>query len=130
MPIVAALAGFCLTFVALYGVCMVLLAGGLAAEGPDPCDGDFFDAPDTWSEVAQYAGGAVALAFGAGVAAAAAGALFRWAASGRWPAARRVAMIPPVCAAVVAALIGAALAPQAHHPVPRGGDCSPQERFD
>lgn len=97
LRLTAGLGGAGLLAIASWGVLFVLLIGAISAQEPDPsvADGDpCCSHPDTWAEVAAGLGLTVGYALVDALLFALAIALLAWAARGRWPSRRRLALIP------------------------------------
>ena len=98
-------AGAALVLVSLWGSLWVMLAAAMAAQRPDPrvSDGDpCCGHPDTWGQVAEWGGTAVALGALDGAIAALGVGLLCAVARGRFPAWRRLALVPLAAALLTA----------------------------
>jgi hypothetical protein len=106
------LVGFTLLGVAAWGMLWVLLNGAMSAQLPDPSitDGDPCCAhPDTWGQVAGWSAVTLALAALDAALFAAAFATLRFGLTGQVLRLRRLVLVPPLTAVVVAVVLGVAL---------------------
>lgn len=110
----ALLAGTGILLVAVWGVFIVLLVGGMTAQAPDPfiADGDpCCGHPDTWGEVRWGIVWTLAYAIADALLFSLAVALVRWGWVGRWPRLKRLALLPAGAVILTSLALAAAIVP-------------------
>ena len=111
----ALLAAIAILLFAAWGVLFIMLVGGMSAQAPDPfiASGDpCCGHPDTWGEVAWGVAWTLACIVIDALLVCVAVSLIVWAARGRWPRLKRLALLPGGALIAAALVLTAVLVPQ------------------